>query len=162
MRIFHAIDANYVMFRVGWPKSLKGSATPVSTKKKKKKKKKHAWTLLYLLYIYISRGVSHHSHSCCSQVPMGIGLATPVHSAIEWEGGDTNRYQAAWRAGRAPSRTRGQKKCVQFNHGKCSYRPCCNLEHVCLLCLQAHPSRIIASSRKQPSRNRISGSQRIR
>ena len=52
----------------------------------------------------------------------------------------------------------GKEVCMQYNHGKCSYGPRCNFEHVCLLC----PSRIIASNRRQPSRNRISGSQRIR
>ena len=29
-RIFHITDAKYVMFRVGWRKSLKGSMTPLT------------------------------------------------------------------------------------------------------------------------------------
>ena len=33
----------------------------------------------------------------------------------------------------------GKEVCIQYNHGKCSYGPRCNFEHVCLLCLQAHP-----------------------
>ena len=44
------------------------------------------------------------------QVPMGIGLTAPVHSAAEGEGGDTSGHQAAWRADRPPSRTRRQRR----------------------------------------------------
>ena len=44
-----------------------------------------------------------------SQIPMGIGLTAPVHSAAEGEGGDTNGHQAAWRADRPPSWTRRQR-----------------------------------------------------
>ena len=93
---------------------------------------------------------------------MGIGLTAPVHmllkektatpTGIKPRGGQTGR-----RVGPG-----GKEGCIQYNHGKCSYGPRCNFQHVCLLCLQPTPGRIIASSRRQPSRNRISGSQWIR
>ena len=54
-------------------------------------------------------------------------VATPM--CIKPHGG-----QAGRRVG--PS---GKEVYVQFNHEKCSYGPRCNFEHVCLLCLQAHP-----------------------
>ncbi len=53
--------------------------------------------------------------------------ATPT--GIKQRGGQTGR-----RVGPG-----GKEVCIQYNHGKCSYGPRCNFEHVCLLCLQAHP-----------------------
>ena len=53
--------------------------------------------------------------------------ATPT--GIKQRGGQTGR-----RVGPG-----GREVCIQYNHGKCSYGPRCNFEHMCLLCLQAHP-----------------------
>ena len=60
--------------------------------------------------------------------------ATPA--GISQRGGQTGR-----RVGPG-----GKEVCIQYNHGKCSYGPRCNFEHVCLLCLQVHPQ----SDHRQP------------
>ena len=53
------------------------------------------------------------------------------------------RQQHQWASSRMEGRQAAEldpaaKKCT-YNYGKCSYGPRCNFEHVCLLCLQAHP-----------------------
>ena len=101
------------------------------------------------------------STDAATEVPMGIGLTAPVHSAAEGEGGDTNEHQAAWRADRPPSRTRRQRSVHTIQPRKVFLRGVTSNTCVCCAYRPA-PSRIIASSRRQPSRNRISGTQRIR
>ena len=92
---------------------------------------------------------------------MGVGLTAPVHSAAEGEGGDTNGHEAAWRADRPPSRTRRQRRVHTGNTSTESVPTDRGVtSNTCVCCAyRPTPSRIIASSRRQPSRNRISGMQ---
>ena len=56
----------------------------------------------------------------------------------------------------------GKEVYIQYNHRKCSYGRGVT-SNTCVCCAyRPTPSRITASNRRQQSRNRISGSQRIR
>ena len=95
-----------------------------------------------------------------SQVPMGVSFTAPVYSAAEGEGGDSVQWASSRVEGRQaaeldPAASNSTSESVPMDRGVTS--------NTCVCCAyKSTPSRITASNRRQPNRNRISGSQRIR